>query len=132
MATFNKYTTFAQALGSGAINLTTDTLKIVLSNTAPDAATDAALASLAEITAGNGYTAGGETLAGVSLTAGVLSATDEVITASGGDIGPFRYAILHDSTANQAIGYWDYGSSASITDTNTLTVDFGASILTIA
>jgi hypothetical protein len=59
-----------------------------------------------------------------------------VFTASSGSIGPFRYAVLYDDTAasDQLIGFWDYGSSITLNDTETFTVDFDASagVLTLA
>ncbi len=59
MASFNKFNQFAEDLGLGVHNLNTDTLKVYLTNAAPDAAADLVKADLAEISAGNGYTAGG-------------------------------------------------------------------------
>ena len=48
--------------------------------------------------------------------------------------GPFRYAVLYNDTGatKYLIGYYDYGSSISINDGETFTVDFGASVLTVA
>jgi hypothetical protein len=40
--------------------------------------------------------------------------------------------VLGNSTASKPIGWWDYGSSITLNDTETFTVDFGASILTLA
>jgi hypothetical protein len=129
MASFNKYNGFVEALAEKSHNLGSDALKIVLSNTAPDA-TDTNLASMAEITAGNGYTSGGNavTTSSSSQTSGTykLVLADVTITASGGSIGPFRYAILINSTADLGIGWWDYGSSTTLADGESITVDFDA------
>lgn len=137
MATFNKFNQFVEDLGLKVHNLDTDVLKVYLSNTAPDAAADLVKADCAEIGAGNGYTAGGADATGVwTETSGTatLAGTDIVFTASGGTIGPFRYAILYNdtSTSDSLIGWWDYGSSITLQNGETFTVDFGASILTIA
>lgn len=140
MASFNKFQQFVEDLGKGVHNLSTGTLKLLLTNTAP-VATNSVKADLTEITPGNGYSAGGPTLDNQSYehTTGVgkLTADDEVITASGGSIGPFRYVALYNDTpvspADPLIGWWDYGSSITLADGESLTVDLSAGdgILTV-
>jgi len=135
MAAFNKFEGFIGYLGLGAVNLNTDTLKVYLTNNAPSASLDDVKADLAQITAGNGYTAGGDDTTNTYSEAGgvgTLAGTDIVVTAAGGSIGPFRYAVLYDDThaSDVLIGWWDYGSSITVLDTETFTVDFGASIAT--
>lgn len=138
MATFTKFNQFVEDLGLGVHNLDTGALKIMLTNTAP-VSTNTVKANLTEISAGNGYTAGGTDATGVwSETGGTasLSGTDVVFTATGGSIGPFRYAVLYNDTptspADPLIGFWDNGSSITLADTETFTVDFGSTILTLA
>lgn len=133
MATFNKFNSFVEYLAEKVFDLENDTLKIVLTNTAP-VATNTVFANLTEITAGNGYTAGGNavTVSTSGQTSGTykLVLTDLVITASGGSIGPFRYFVLIDDTptspADPLIGWWDYGSSITLSDGESITVDFDA------
>lgn len=139
MATFNKFNQFAEDLGLEVHNLNTDTLRVYLTNAAPDAAADLVKADLAEIAGGNGYVAGGADISGVwSETGGTgtLTGTDVTWTASGGSIGPFRYVVLYNDTptspADPLIGWWDYGSAVTVNDGESFTVDFGASILTIS
>lgn len=139
MASFQKFNQFVEDLAKGVHNLDTDTLKILLTNTAPTSS-NAVKADLTEISAGNGYTAGGTAVASqdAEQTSGTLalSGADVVFTASGGSVGPFRYAVLYNDTptspADPLIGFWDYGSSVTLADTETFTVDFGTNILTIA
>lgn len=136
MVAFNKFNQFVEDLGKKVHNLDTDSLKVYLTNATPDAAADAVKADLAEISAGSGYSAGGVALASqdfeqTSGNAG-LSSTDLTITASGGTIGPFRYAVLYNDTptspADPLIGWWDYGSSISLLDTEQLVIDFGSTV----
>lgn len=140
MATFQKFNVTAQDIGRKVHNLHTDVLKVLLTNTAP-VATNAVKADLTEIAAGNGYAAGGPTLANQSYAqtgaTGKLTADDIRITATGGSIGPLRYAALYNDTATNdpLLGWWEYPGGASITllDGEYLDIDFdpSAGILTI-
>ena len=138
MAAFNRFEAFSEHLAEKVHDLNADTLKLYLSNTAPNAATHAVKADIAEISAGNGYSAGGvDTANATSRTGAVTSVTgtDAVVTASGGSVGPFRYAVLYNDTptspADPLIGWWDYGSSITLNDGETFTTDFGASMFTV-
>ncbi len=133
MASFNKFNSFVEHLAEGVINFQDDTLKIVLTDTAPIAA-NSVLADLTEISAGNGYPAGGiaATVASSGQTSGTykLVLDDLTITASGGSVGPFRYFVLVDDTptspADPLVGWWDYGSSITLLDGESITVDFSS------
>lgn len=143
MATFNKFNAFVEHLAEKVHNLGADTLKVYLTNNAPDAAADAVFADLAEISAGFGYTAGGNA-ASISSSAQsggtykLVLADPATWTASGGSIGPFRYAVLYNDTptspADPLIGWWDYASSITLAAGETFTVDFDPTngVLTIA
>ncbi len=140
MASFQKFNSFVEALAEKKHDLGSDTLKVLLCNTAP-VATNTIKANLTEITAGNGYTAGGNT---ASITSSAqTSGTYKLVlgdptswTASGGSIGPFRYAVLYNDTAtnDELIGFWDYGSGITLAAGESFAVDFDAStgVLTIA
>lgn len=139
MATATKFEAFVEHLAEKVHNLDTDTLMVALTNTAPNHATNTVFADITEISAGNGYTAGGaDTQNATSRSGGTLSVTgtDVVWTASGGSIGAFRYVVLYNTTpsspADPLIQSWDYGSGITLASGETFTVDFGASILTIA
>lgn len=140
MATFNKYNCFVENLAEKVHNLQSDTLKVALTNTAPTSADTVWNTTVYPApAAANGYTAGGNTLTvtSSSQTAGTykLVIADSVFTATSGGIGPFRYVVLYNSTASGAvIGYYDYGSSITLADTETFTIDFDATngVLTIA
>ena len=138
MASFTKFEVFSENLAEKVHDLNADTLKVMLTNTAPTASTDATKSDITEISAGNGYTAGGEdTQNATSRSGGTTSVTgvDVVWTASGA-VGPFRYVVLYNDTptspADPLIGYWDYGSSVTLASGETFTTDFGASMFTVA
>lgn len=133
MASANKHNAFVEHLAEKVHNLQSDTLKVALTNTAPTAA-NSVFADLTEISAGNGYTAGGtqSTQSSSAQTSGTykLVLADVTFTASGGSIGPFRYASLYNDTptspADPLILYWDYGTSLTLTAGNSFSVDFDA------
>jgi hypothetical protein len=139
LATYTKFQPFVENLAEKVFNLGSDTLKVMLTNTAP-AATDNQKSQLTEIAAGFGYTAGGtqSTISSSAQSGGTykLVLADVVFTAAGGSIGPLRYAVLYDdtSTNDELIGFWDYGSSITLLTGETLTWDADptAGILTLA
>lgn len=105
-------------------NAGTDTWQLILSNTAPNVATNTTAASATELSTGGGYTAGGVncTVTSATATGGVYklvlaAPAAPTWTASGGGF-TFRYVILYNATLTQCIGYWDYGSSVVMNGTN--------------
>ncbi|MGD9878916.1 MAG: hypothetical protein AB7F22_07845 [Reyranella sp.] len=137
MATFVKHNQFVEDLAKKVHNLDADTLKIALVNADP-ASFDTYATLTNEVANGFGYTTGGSALSGVDAeqTAGVLKldATDLSFVASGGSIGPFRYAVLYNDTAasKQVIGHWDYGEELTLDDADSVDlVIAGTGILTI-
>ena len=136
MAAFNKIEKFTEDLLKKVHDAHLDTWKVYASNAAPNGATHTVKADVAEITATNGYPSGGSDIQNaVSRSGGTSSvtATDVVWTASGGSFGPLRYVPLYNDTptspADPLIGWWDYGSSITILDGESFTVDFGTNVL---
>lgn len=127
MADFQQFNAFAEAMPEKQHNLQSDTLRILLTNTAPVPA-NAVKADITEIAAGNGYVAGGPqaTVSSSAQAAGTykLVLADVVISASGGAIGPFRYAVLYNATSGGLIGFWDYGTPTTLASGETITIDF--------
>lgn len=138
MATFNKFNSFVEALAEKVHNLGSDQLVVALTNTAPTSA-NTVLADITQITYTN-LSSRNITTSASSQTSGTykLVLTDLVLTASGGSVGPFRYAVLYNDTptspADPLIGWYDYGAALTLGDGETLTLDFDASagVLTIA
>jgi hypothetical protein len=130
MATFNKVLTLGLALGSEKHTLATDQLKVALTNTDPttSAVDYGDITSPLPTTNLSGATPFNITTTSFTQTGGVASLVlaDLVLTADGGNVGPFRYVVIYNDTApaDELIGYYDYGAEATITDGNTFTVDF--------
>lgn len=138
MASFVRFEIFSEDLAKKKHDLHADVLKVMLTNTTPNVATHVVKTDLTDLTAANGYPAGGVDTQNTVTRAGLVSSvtgTDIVFTAAGGSIGPFRYAALYNDTQTSPvkplIGYWDYGSALTLLDTETFTVDFSASQLTV-
>ena len=122
-----------EQLAKGVHIWSSHTFKAGLTNSAP-VNTNTIYSNLTEISAGNGYSAGGMTLDSVTLsesggTAKVVI-TDEVLTASGGSIGPFRYPAIYNDTATSPadalVCFYDAASSITLASGETFTIDFDA------
>jgi hypothetical protein len=131
MAIYNPFDDFSEQLVRGVQNFGTDAFKIALTNSAP-IVSNTILANITQIAAGNGYTLGGTAIASIAINENLgtttVTGTQVVFTASGGSIGPFRYAVLYNDTATSPpkplVAWWDYGSSITLNDTDTFTVKF--------
>ena len=142
MASFTKVNDFVVNLAN-AMDLDSDTLKVALCNTDPTSGTSIVTDGngvLANVTEISYTTLSARTLQNVTSTqtSGTykLSADDLVLTASGGSVAAFRYVIIYNDTptspADPIVGYYDYGSSLTLNDGDTFTIDIGANgILTL-
>lgn len=136
MVAYNKFEDFVEQLCTAKHDFTGagDVFKVYLSNAVPSASLDAIKTDLAEITAQNGYPAGGSdvtnTLAEATGTA-TVTGTKVVFTASGGSFGPFQYVVLYNDTqtspVDPLVAWWDYGSALTINDGETFSVKFNGS-----
>lgn len=132
MATLIKFYSFVEAIHEKKHNLGSDTLKVLLTNTAPSLSNTVKADISGELSTANGYTAGGATITVTSSAQSsglyTLIASDVTWTASGGSIGPFRYAVIYNDTAtnDELIGYIDYGYSVTVASGQTFTIDFDA------
>jgi hypothetical protein len=137
MATFNKVNDFVKNAVHN-MDLESDQIVVALSNTAPgsEASNPASdgngvLANVTQVTYTN-LSSRNVTTSSSSQTGGTykLVLADITLTSSGGSTGPFRYVYIFDDTvtvpADPLIGYYDYGSSLTLNDGDSLTVDFSA------
>ena len=141
MASFVKVNDFVEYAVEG-MNLGSDTLIVALSNTDPTAGTNVTadgngvLANITQISYSN---LSSRTLTSVTSaqSSGTykLGAADLTLTASGGSVAAFRYVVIYNDTVTNdpVIGYYDYGSSLTLNDGDTFTIDIGSNgILTLA
>lgn len=139
MASYNHFEVFTLDLGQGShqLHAAGHTLEVYLTNAAPSTSADSIKTDLAEITPENGYTGAADAQNDFTETTGTgtLTCVDIVFTASGGSFGPAQYAVLFNETqtspVDPLIAWWDYGSSETVLDGETFTVDFAASTLVI-
>ena len=136
MAAYVKINDWVENMSEVA-DLDSDTFIVALSNTAPGAEgsnpTTDGNGVLANVTAVSYVDCSSRTLvlASSSQTAGVytLDFNDLVLTSSG-TVGPFRYVYIYDDTpaapADPLVCYFDYGSSITLANGETLTIELAA------
>lgn len=143
MATYTKLNGFVEHLAEKVHNLGSDQLAVALSNTAPGSegtpptgvTTTCVLANVTQISYTN-LSSRNITTSSSSQTSGTYSLvlTDLVLTASGA-VGPFRYVYIYNDTptspADPLICYYDYGSSISLANGETFTINFGSTLFTL-
>lgn len=124
-----KFYSFIEKIHEGAINLGSDTIKVMLTNDAPSLSWDEKADVTGELSTANGYTAGGAT---ITVTTSAQSSglytficNDITWTASGGSIGPFRYAIFYDDTASgdPLLWYIDFSYGITVATGQDFTID---------
>lgn len=134
MASYTKVYAFSENVCEKVFNLGSDSLKVALSNSSIAQSVNQ-LSGVTEISYTNCSTRV-ITVSASSQTSGTYSlvTTDLVLTASGGTVGPFRYIYIYDDTAtnDEGIAIFDYGSSITLNDTETFTLDFSSSLFTLA
>ena len=132
MATYNKFQAWADTMVEAA-NLASDQFVIALTDTAP-VATNSVLTDITQISYTNLSSRNVSTTSS-SQTGGTytLVLADLVMTASGA-VGPFRYVVLYDDTVagDPLVGWWDYGSSITMANAETFTVDFTGAAITLS
>lgn len=125
-------TSFKQDILLGVHDLETDTIKMALFLATADLGADTTVYSTAGETSGTGYTAGGETLTGVTvLTSGTTAYVDFADPSWTPAAFTARGALIYNaSKSNKAIAVLDFGSDK--TSTTTFSVQMPANTATSA
>lgn len=140
MATFNKFHAFVENLAEGVHNLQSHQLTVTLTDVSPSNSAATVIGDITPCTGLANLSSRNITLAVTSpstQTGGTykLVVQDLTLTASPA-VGPFRYAVVYNSTASTSplIGFYDYGSSITLQTGETLTLDFDQAngLLTLA
>jgi hypothetical protein len=100
-------------------------------------ATNSVLADLTQIAYTNLSTRNLTTSSSTHVTGTYsLVLADLVLTAGGGPVATFRYVVIYDDTpaspADPLVCWYDYGGNVTLADGETFTIDFGASLYTVA
>lgn len=126
MATYNKFNFFVQDVANKVHNLGSDQLTVALTDSVPNA-TNHLLSDITQISYTN---LGSRNITTVSSaqTSGVynLKLSTITMTASGGSVAQFRYAVIYNSTAagGNLIGWYDFGSEVNLSNGDSLVVAF--------
>ena len=138
MASFVKINDFvANAVEN--MDLESDQLIIALSNTVPSSESsnptadgNGILGNVTQVSYSN-LSSRNLTTSSSGQSGGVykLVLADLTLTASGGSVAAFRYVYIYNDTvtspADPLVGYYDYGSSLTLNDGDTFTIDFSPS-----
>jgi hypothetical protein len=139
---FNKFNPACLSFAEGAMNLSADTLKLMLLSPGAGApSVNAAVygdVAAQELGFGNGYVTGGfqVTRESSGQTDGLytLVLANLTFTATG-PVGPFRWLVLYSTNTGvlgqPLIGWWDYGSPVTLSEAQPFTVDFDQTFGTV-
>jgi len=133
MATFNKCNDWVDYL-VGDVDVESDQFTVALSNTAPGAEGsdptgdgNGVIANVTQVSYTN-CSSRDITTDTHAQTGGTfkLVLTDLTLTASGGSVGAFQYVYIYDDTVtgDPLVCYYDYGSSITLADGESLEIDF--------
>jgi hypothetical protein len=144
MASAVKFQQFAYDLSTKKHDLNGDDIYCGLSNVAPTASSNQVWGDITEISAGNGYTAGGSDSGNTGAGSGgtyTVTCTNITWTCSGSNMATFRYVVAYNHTQTSPVKplilYWDYGSGLTLTPGDSFTIQFNGggssgTLLTVA
>jgi len=129
MATYQKFNCLVADMANKVHNFGSDTLKVALTNTAPTAA-DEDLTDIVSAVDTSNLDSISLVVSSSAQSSGTykLIVADKVMTASGA-VATFRYIVIYNdtSTADSLVCFFDYGESRTMSNGETLTLDFDGS-----
>lgn len=128
---FNKVNLFVDDVAKGNVDLATDPIHAILTNTSP-VATNHCYSDISanELAAGDGYSTGGALVSGTGLSnaSGVesLAASATTWTSSTGNMGPFEYVVYIDwaplgnasAACKPILGWYNNGAAVTLNGAN--------------
>ena len=134
MSVFQKVNGYVEHLATQKHDLSSDQLRLAMSNAAPSAETpdpsvltpDCFLVNVTEIDYAF-CSSRDVTVSSAGQVDGLYECkgVDMTLSASGGSVGPFRYVYLYNSVNDALIGFWDYGvGGVTLANGESLDVDF--------
>ena len=128
MADFKIFSSFLSSLFRKGHNLETDTLQIYLANDQPSE-TAKSLNSVRTVDMSKCATKNTLVTKLIEKDGKVSLSIDPIKLTASGKLGPFRYFIV--SNGENLVGYSDRGSSVTLETGDTMTVNFGDSVLEV-
>lgn len=129
MADWTVFNSFLEAVAEKKHDLGADTLKIALTNTAPNTATGVQLSDITQISSAGGYAAATVTGVTSSQSGGTYTLAHGAVTftPSGAAFDSARYWVLYNDTATDdpLIAWTDYGISYAAPDGQPWTLNAG-------
>ena len=126
MAVYRKFNEWSEYLSE--VFTSSDPIKLALTNLAPNA-NDVTLGDITEIS--YSYCSSRDLTISGSYSSGIYSIliNNITLTASGGNVGPFRYIVIYDVNNSALICYYDYGYSITLASGQSIDLTFSTGTL---
>lgn len=125
MAAFEKFNQFVEDVAHGVHDFSANQIVVALTDTDPTASSST-LSQITEVDYADCSTRN-VTLGSSAQVGGVYKLTlNDLTLQSSGTVGPFRYVVLYNDSpsGDPLVGYYDYGSSITLNNTETLEINF--------
>lgn len=141
MATINPtmFHCFIEDCMNGVHNLATAQLKAALTNVVPSESVADEFSDITEISAGSGYTAGGENITRDASTGQINGAyayvaSGSITWESTGTIGPFQDVVVYDSSAanDELVSHYQLGTAITLNNGDSYTLGVGTTLFSFS